>query len=76
MPRKALPEFGAHFHARVVRTANGLHASFHLIDEDGVLADTNARLFASDRDARNWLNEEAGQRGFQCIAIELGNDRC
>jgi hypothetical protein len=74
MPRNKLSEFGARFHARLDRTANGLRASYRLVDSDGLLADTGAQLFGSDLHARDWLYEQARRRGFQSISIEFGND--
>jgi hypothetical protein len=66
--------FGARFSARIDRTANGLRASYVLIDGNGLLADTDARMFGSDRDARDWLYEEARRHGFQSISVEFGDD--
>jgi hypothetical protein len=74
MPRNTLSEFGARFHARIDRTANGRRAAFSLVDSDGLLANSDARLFQNDRDARDWLYDEARQHGFQSISVEFGYD--
>jgi hypothetical protein len=74
MPRNTLPEFGAQFHARLDRAANGWRASYRLLDGDGIATDTDWRAFGSDRDARDWLYEEGRRRGFQSISVEFGND--
>jgi hypothetical protein len=51
-----------------------LRASYRLVDSNGLLAGTDAPPFASDRDARDWLYDEARRRGFQSICLEFGND--
>jgi hypothetical protein len=74
MPRNTLPEFGAQFHSKLDGTAHGWRASYRLVDGDGVATDTDWRVFGSDRDARDWLYDEARRRGFQSISIEFGNE--
>jgi hypothetical protein len=43
----------------------------NVIGGDGLLADTDVRLFRNDHDVKHWLIEEAGRRGFSTFAVEF-----
>jgi hypothetical protein len=73
MPRNTHPDFGAQFHARIDRAAGGWRAWYRLFDGDGLLADTDAKLFGNDREAGDWLYDVSRQRGFQSISVEFGD---
>jgi hypothetical protein len=58
-------------HAKVQRTPRGLRTLVNVIGGDGLLADTDVRLFRNDHDVKHWLIEEAGRRGFSTFAVEF-----
>jgi hypothetical protein len=66
-------ECGARFHAKIQRTPKGLRTLVNVIGGDGLLADTDVRLFGNDRDVNHWLIEEAARRGFPSMAVEFAD---
>ena len=58
-------------HAKVQRTSEGLWTSVNVIGSDGLLVDTELRLFATDSDVNDWIHWEAARWGFSRTAIEF-----